>query len=262
MATLNILDKNRNVELFKKLMHDFNPRLMAMPVHNYNPLVYFVNYAIDELLEFFSHAADCTECYREQVIILWLAWAHNDKDERIKVFLDKMCENNQEARISLLHFLGTLGQQINEEAIYYILHFMEPQFDSSEMGEACDNLFHHADKWNDNLQKRVADAYVTSSLSKHKVSVFIEFLAGYAIKDPLQTLKWLEKILIHELPDDYFIVNHVVDVLIQSYNGIKSFNDSRYQDTLEHAMDLIDSIMQNPSNKYLITNFINKLDNE
>lgn len=78
----------------------------------------------------------------------------------------------------------------------------------------------------------------------------------------MQTLKWLEKILIHELPDDYFIVNHVVDVLIQSYNGIKSFNDSKYQDTLEHAMDLIDSIMQNPSNKYLITNFINKLDNE
>ena len=262
MATLNILDKNRNVELFKKLMHDFNPRLMAMPVHNYNPLVYFVNYAIDELLEFFSHAADCTECYREQVIILWLAWAHNDKDERIKVFLDKMCENNQEARISLLNFLGTLGQRTNEESIYYILHFMEPQFDSSEMGEACDNLFHHADKWNDNIQKRVADAYVTSPLSKHKVSVFIEFLAGYAIKDPLQTLKWLERILVHELPDDYFIVNHVVDVLIQSYNGIKSFNDSRYQDTLEHAMDLIDSIMQNPSNKYLITNFINKLDNE
>ena len=262
MAKLNILDKSRNVKLFKKLMHDFNPRLMAMPVHNYNPLVYFVNYAIDELLEFFSHASDCTECYREQVIILWLAWVHNDKDKRIKVFLDKMCENDQEARVSLLNFLGTLDQRINEEAIYYILHFMEPQFDSLKMGEACDNLFHHADKWNDDFQKRVAEAYAISTLSRHKVSVFIEFLAGYAIKDPLQTLKWLEKILIHELPDDYFIVNHVVDVLIQSYNGIKSFNDSRYQDTLEHAMDLIDSIMQNPNNKYLITNFINKLDNE
>jgi hypothetical protein len=31
---------------------------------------------------------------------------------------------------------------------------------------------------------------------------------------------------------------------------------------LEHAMDLMDNIMQNPNNKYLITNFINKLDNE
>ena len=90
----------------------------------------------------------------------------------------------------------------------------------------------------------------------------IEFLVSYAIRDPVQTLIWLNKILAGELPDDYFILNHVVDVLIQSYNGIKSFNDNNYQETLEHAMDLIDAIMKNRSNKYLITNFINKLDNE
>jgi hypothetical protein len=139
---------------------------------------------------------------------------------------------------------------------------MEPQYDSPQMGEVCDNLFHHADKWDDECQKRVAEAFVSSSLSKHKVTVFMEFLAGYAIKDPVLTLKWLEQTLANDIPDDYFIVNHVVDVLIQSYNGIKSFNDSSFQDTLEHAMDLMDNIMQNPNNKYLITNFINKLDNE
>ena len=139
---------------------------------------------------------------------------------------------------------------------------MESQFDSAEMGEVCDNLFHNADKWRDDYQMRVAEAFVASPLSKHKLTTFIEFLAGYAIKDPVQTLKWLEQTLVNDIPDDYFIVNHVVDVLIQSYNGIKSFNDSSYQNILENAMDLIDAIMQNPSNKYLITNFINKLDNE
>lgn len=262
MATLNFLDKNRNVELFKKLMHDFNPRLMAMPIHNYNPLVYFVNYAVDELMEFFSHAADCPECYREQVIILWLAWTHNNRNKSVKVFLDKMCENNQEARISLLNFLCTLGQRINEDAICYILHFMEPQFDTPEMGKNCDNLFLHTKDWNDDVQRRIADAFVASPASKHQLRVFIEFLAGYTIRDPVQTLIWLDKTLANELPDDYFILNHVIDVLIQSYNGIKSFNDNYYQETLEHAMDLIDAIMKNPSNKYLITNFINKLDNE
>ena len=262
MAALNFLDKKRNVELFKKLMHDFNPRLMALPIHNYNPLVYFVNYAIDDLLDFFSHAANCSECYYEQVVILWLAWAHNDRDERVKIFLDKMCENSQEARIALLKFLGNLKQSINEEAICYILHFMESQYDSPEMGEVCDNLFHYADKWSDDYQMIVTEAFVASPLSKHKLTTFIEFLAGYAIKDPIQTLKWLEQTIVNDIPDDYFIVNHIVDVLIQSYNGIKSFNDSSYQNILEHAMDLIDAIMQNPNNKYLITNFINKLDNE
>lgn len=262
MAVLNLLDKKRNVELFKKLMHDFNPRLMALPVHNYNPLVYFVNYAVDDLIEFFSHAAECPECYREQVVILWLAWSHNNRDGRIKVLLDKMCDVSKDARISLLNFLCTLDAKMNEDAICYILHFMEPQYDSPKMGEVCDNLFHHADKWDDDYQKKVAEAFVASPLSKHKVTVFIDFLAGYAIKDPVQTLKWLELSLANDIPDDYFIVNHVVDVLIQSYNGIKSFNDSSYQDTLEHALDLMDAIMKNPGNKYLITNFINKLDNE
>lgn len=262
LAVLNFHDKNRNVELFKKLMHDFNPRLMALPVHNYNPLVYFVNYAVDDLMDFFCHAAECPECYREQVVILWLAWSHNNRDGRIKVFVDRMCEVSEDARISLLKFLCTLDGKMNDDAICYILHFMEPQFDTPKMGEVCDNLFLHADKWDDDYQKRVAEAFVASPLSKHKVTAFIEFLAGYAIKEPVPTLKWLEQTLVNGIPDDYFIVNHVVDVLIQSYNGIKSFNDCSYQDTLEHAMDLMDAIMKNPSNKYLITNFINKLDNE
>ena len=65
-----------------------------------------------------------------------------------------------------------------------------------------------------------------------------------------------------DIPDDYFIWNHIVEVIIQSYNGIKSFKDRSYLETLEHAMDLIDNIMQSPSNKHLISTFINKLDNE
>ena len=263
LAVLNNLDKNRNVQLFKRLMHDYDPRLMALPVHNYNPLVYFINYAVDDLMDFFSHAVDCPDCYREQVVILWLAWSHNKRDERIKAFLDKMCDNSQEARLSLLNFLGTLDRKMNDDALCYILYLMEPQFDTPEMGEAFDNLFYHAKDWSDEVQMTVADVFVASPLSKHKIRVFIEFLAGYAIIDPIQTLKWLEAVLEAKSPsDDIYVWNHVADVIIQSYNGIKSFNDSSYQDTLEHAMDLIDFIMQNPSNKYLITNFINKLDNE
>lgn len=262
MALLNLQDKNRNVILFKKLMHDYNPRLMAMPVHNHNPLVYFVNYAVDDMMEFFSQVAECPECYREQVVILWLAWSHNDRDGRIKVLLDKICDTSQEARLSLLRFLSTLDQKVNEDAIYYILHFMESQFDSSEMGEVCDHLFYHINKWSEEIQYRITDTYVNSPLCKHQIRAFIEFLGGYAIKDPVQALRWLERILDADISDDYFIWNHIVDVVIQSYNGIQSFNNSSYQETLEHAMDLIDTIMQNPSNKYLISNFINKLDSE
>ncbi len=263
LAVLNTLDKNRNVRLFKKLMHDYDPRLMALPVHNYNPLLYFINYAVDDLMDFFSHAVECQECYREQVVMLWLAWSHNKRDERIKGFLDKMCDKSQEARLSLLKFLATLDKKMNDDALCYILHFMKPRFDAPEMGEAFDNLFYHAKDWSEEIQKTLTETFVASPLSRHKIRVFIEFLAGYAIKDPIQTLKWLEAVLKAKgLPDEVYDLNHIADVIIQSYNGIKSFNDRGYQDTLEHAMDLIDTIMQNSSNKYLVSNFINKLDNE
>ena len=262
LAILNSLDKNRNVVLFKKLMHDYNPRLMAMPVHNYNPLVYFVNYAVDDMMEFFHHAAECPECYCEQVIVLWLAWSHNDRDERIKVMLDKMCDTNLDARLSLLKFLSTLEHQVNEDAIEYILYFMTPQFDSAEMGKSCDNLFHHINNWPEEIQYRIANAYVNSPLCKYKISAFVEFLGGYAIKDPIQSLIWLEQVLTPDITDDFYIWNQIMDVVIQSYNGVKAFNDNSNQDILERAMDLIDSMMKNPNNKYLISNFINKLDNE
>ena len=139
---------------------------------------------------------------------------------------------------------------------------MEPQFDSEKMGDAFDGLFHHIGSWPEEMQHTITEMYVHSPLSKHQIRTFIDYLGGYAIKAPVQTLRWLELVLDANIPDEYFIWNHIADVIIQSYNGIKSFNDSSYQDTLEHAMDLIDAIMQSPSNKYLISNFINKLDNE
>lgn len=263
MAALNLLDKNRNVELFKRLMHDYNPRLMSLPVHNYNPLVYFINYAVGELMDYFEHAANCPACYPGQVVILWLAWSHNHRDERIKVLLDKMCDNSEEARISLLKFLSTLDQKVNDDGVCYILHIMEPLFDSQKMGEACDKLFYHIGAWPEKIQYQITDRYVNSPLCKHHIHTFVGYLGGYAIKDPVQTLRWLELMMDKaEIPDDYFIWNRIADVIIQAYNGIKSFNDPSYQETLEHAMDLIDTIMKSPNNKHLISNFINKLDNE
>ena len=59
-----------------------------------------------------------------------------------------------------------------------------------------------------------------------------------------------------------YLWNNIIEVVIQSYNGIKTFNNNSNQKTLEFAMDLIDTIMQSGNNKTLITNFINKLDNE
>lgn len=262
MALLNFWDQDRNVRLFKKMMYDYDPRLMALPVHNYNPLVYFVNYAIEELIEFFRHTVECPDCYPQQVIILFLAWSHNSRDERIKDMLDTMCNTSQEARLSLLRFLSSLDENINKDALLYIQGLMESQFDSPELGKAFDQMFYHIDKWPQEDQVRITDAYIKTPLCRYEISGLIHFLAGYAIKEPEQTLGWLEKILYTSLSSESYIWSQIIEVIIQAYNGIKIFNQSDCQGALEHAMDLIDRVMQHPNNRHMIASFMGKLDNE
>lgn len=262
MAYLNFLDQHRNVRLFKNLMCDYNPRLMALPIYNYNPLVYFVNYALEELMEFFRHAVECPNCYPQQVIILFLAWSHNNRDERIKEMLDTMCNASQEARLSLLGFLASVEQNMNEDILSYILSLMKPEFYSPELAEVFDRMFYHIDQWPQEYQEKIIGTYMNTLFFRYETRGLIHFLAGYAIKYPEQTLRWLEKIL--EIPPSSkaYVWNQIIEVIIQAYNGIKTFNQPDYQDALEYAMDLIDMIMQHPSNRYMISAFMNKLDNE
>lgn len=263
MAVLNHLDKERNVRVFKLLMHDYDVRLMSMPIHNYNPLVYFVNYAVDDLMDFFAHAAERSECYKEQVIVLWLAWTHNNHREDIKRLLDKMCESEcQEARLSLVEFLSHQDRDLDEDAVVYISSFMAEQYASPELGKQYDMMFHYANNWSENHKNSLANAYVESPLSAYENRGFVKFLAGYAVVDPLKTLSWLEQILSKKHPEDYGMWNLITDVLIQSYNGIRSFNDKEYQGVLEKAMDLMDHLMMSKDNRFLVTQFIHKIDEE
>ena len=262
MAVLNFLDKERNVALFKKLLHDYDPRLMAMPVHNHNPLVYFVNYAFDEVADYFQKASETPLCYKQVVILLWLAWSHNNHHETARELLDKICSESEDARIALVHFLSSLDRQMNKDAEAYILQFMSEKYESQKLGEQYDNIFLHIDDWPDEIRGSIAIEYINSPLKKYAGRNYMNFLASYAITDPLTSLKWLEIILDSRQPDDYNLWNQTVDVLIQSYNGIKSFDCGEYRDVLERAMDLMDRLMQSKDKWFLITNFIYRLDNE
>lgn len=262
MAVLNNLDKTRNLHLFKLLMHDYDVRLMSLPIHNYNPLVYFINYGINNLMDFFIHATEKPECYKEQVVLLWLAWAHNSHRDDIKVLLDNMCEKSETARISLMEFFGKLKGKLSEDVVSYIVFLINSNYVSPKLGEACDFLFYNSNKWSVNEKRIIGQAYVDSSLSAYHDRGFLKFLASYAIAEPLQSLSWLEHILDKKQPGDYGEWNLITDILIQSYNGIQSFNDNECQSTLEKAMDLMDRLMMSKDKKFLITNFIQKIDEE
>lgn len=260
-AALNFLDKDRSLKVFLMLMHDYHPGLMSMPVHSYNPLVYYVNYAFEELIPFFEKALQIEACHEQQVIILWLAWNHT-RNPKAKAILDTMCEATENSRLSLIDFLSTLEENTNDEVVDYLCRFMHENYYSEKIAEKCDSIFHNLEHVSTELQYRLADTFVKSKLCEIKNRSFYNFLASYALSNPQQTLEWLDVILHKDKTlegKDYTIIT---DIIIQSYNGIKSFCDDDYMPLLEKSMDLLDNLMQRPDNRYTITNFIYKLDNE
>jgi hypothetical protein len=260
-AALNTLDKDRSVKLFLSMMHDYHPSLMSLPVHNYNPLVYYVNYAFDDLVPFFEKALEIEICHIQQVIILWLAWTHTHKS-KAKELLEAMCERTETARISLIHFLRRLDNGLDKEASVYLCGFMQDKYYSEEMANSCDNVFHDLEKVSVENQKLLAETFVNSKMSCGKVHCFYTFLATFALINPVQSLSWLKKMIEKEQPLEYNDWNVITDIIIQSYNGIKSFDDEENKPLLDMAMDLLDKIMQRQENKYILNNFIQKLDNE
>ena len=139
---------------------------------------------------------------------------------------------------------------------------MMSQFGSSELAIAFDQMFYHIDQWPREYQEKIIDTYINTLFFRYQIHGLIHFLAGYSIKYPEQTLRWLEKILLSSPYIEDYIWNQIVEVIIQAYNSIKAFNQPDYQDALEYAMDLIDMIMQHPSSRDMIFDFMNKLDNE
>ena len=175
--------------------------------------------------------------------------------------MDTICKSSEDARISLLNFLHQ--QKIfSKEAIEYMLYFMDAEFDSDDMAKACDNIFYKIGDIDISIKQLLAEKFVSSPLSKRFVDSFYDFLASYSLIEPIQSLKWLEQLLLKQQTYEYERYGKVADVLIQSYNGIKAFNDEDTSPVLEKAMDIMDGYMKNSENKHMILNFIHKLDNE
>lgn len=260
MALLNNIDKKRSVHIFVNMMYDYFPPLLAMPVHNLNPLIYYVDYAFDELIPFFKHCMNEQSCYKQQVIILWLAW-YKKNYPKSEELLDQMLEKSEEARISLIQFLSRQLSIIDcDKGLVYIRFLADNRFASEKLANAFDTIFHDINKWPDNKKQELSDLFLNSNLSKYKVRSYYEFLAGFAISHPIESLGALEQLKMKYTPGDVFADNKMADILIQAYNGVRSFsNDS---DILEKAMDLMDSLLKSQQQKYRMNYFFYKLDNE
>lgn len=256
-ALLNNIDKDRSVKLFKVLTADYDPRLMAMPLHNLNPLFYYINYATDELVDYFEHAITTSGGRKTASIILWLAW-HRHQHKTAKVILDRAVKNI-DAQVALITFF----QQQNmyeATAMDYILQIVNPEVSSSDLAKSFDTLFRNMPA-RKNATWKLAKQYTDSQMVLLQCDGYLAFLNKLAAINPELTLECINRFAAVTSTDTRTFAT-VTDIVLKTYNSIRKFDDPDMLPELEQSMDILDKVIEQNHGFANVKKFIHQLDND
>lgn len=263
LALLNNIDKNRNLKLFLKLNYDFDPKLLALPIHNLHPLVYLIHVDFERLIPFFERTIDIKESHKAISHILFFAHLNNypESERLLKSILD-------ESEIAIKTVVHVAFENINNEESFekcnqIILKFLDTV--SDEIIEQYSNSFYHLKP---ELFPKIEEylfKYVESNAGRKREHTFYKYLEKcllyYQDKDiAAKCIDLALKFNNHEKPDitQRALSNEPLKVVVDAYSIIRDY-DSKTQH-LEIAMDAFDSMLKVPEYRGNMKDMLNKLD--
>lgn len=256
-ALLNNIDKDRSLKLFKVLTADYDSRLIMMPLHNLNPLFYYINYAIDELIDYFEHAITTSGGRKTASVILWLAW-HRHQHKKAKDILDRAVKNI-DAQVALITFF--MQQNMYEAtAMDYILQFVDLKESSSDLAKSFDTLFRNLPV-REITSWKLAKLYTDSQMVLLQYDGYLAFLNKLAAINPELTLECINRFAA-VAPSDTRTTATVTDIVLKTYNSIRKYDDPDMLPELELAMDILDKVIEYNHGSANTKKFIYQLDND
>lgn len=257
LALLNRIDKDRNVDLFKILLHDFDSLLMSMPVHRYNPLVYFVRYAFDRLAEYFEKVVDTPESHATQISILWLA--HLNGNAKAMDYIERILSVNPIAASSLVSFLR-IQKCYDDDTVRFVIKLIREIPYSEDIATNFDSYIEYV-PFNSNQLEETLIAYSESELIMKHHHGYLDILKRLSVVKPELTLECLSISVDRMTKDGVFEQNLIAEIIINSYNKIRKHRDPDIIRNLEKGMDIMDSILREASVPSNLNNYINQIDN-
>lgn len=261
MALLNYLDTKRSLDLYIKLMSDYRPNLMAMPLHNLNPLVYYINYGFDQLIPLFQKAIEIPLCHEVMAPLLWLAYAK--KKNGAEALLSRMLRSSDKAKGALVNYLvRSYDQQIDQSLVIpWIKICLHSEQVRGELSKTYDGIFDHLiSMWPEDDREEITRLYISGGWLSKESRDFVKYLGSLAISNPSGCLRWM-RLSLEACPAlmEGYSSSRIIEILIQAYNGLSDFG-SRTPD-LEFAMDLLDDILNNQDHSSRLDMFLYQLDN-
>lgn len=260
LAVLLRVNQQRCFELFLAMVHDYPASLLALPLHDQNPLLYMINNHFQDLLPYFEACIKEPRSFKDTVVLLWFAWIRHIKGAEDLLY--RMADQSKIARSSLIHAIWHYYQPTYRDQTWPIL-LRYLKYDEKETGESYDYLFNETImKFNLTDRNSFLRKYTNSAACKYCSHYFMEFMGGLSREDPALCLEVLPYIYMKNknAADDWRCSpSRLIDFLITAYNAIKKYN--KEDATLEQAMDLMDEWLHDNVNRQYLFNCFRLLDN-
>jgi len=258
LAYLNNLDKDRNLKLFLKLMHDYDSSLLKMPLHNLHPLVYLIHVDFSQLIPFFEKAIKVEESYVPISHILLLAWLNGYVGS--ESLLNEILNNNQiaEQTVVKVAFEMLKNKNYTDKCWSILFRFLNEDFE--ELGKTYEFGLHRFEDFINDYVVDFLDNYTYSPIGKYRSHYYYDLLLKISKDFPQKVIDWALAFENHLKPDIQMrdLQNEPLKAVLLAYNAIRIYDKKDI--SLEKAMDAFDEILKVPEYRNNASEVLQKID--
>ena len=253
MALLIHVDEEKTFNLFMKMVsRDYNVNLLRIPLHNLNPLLYFIRTRFEELKPYFEECIKQPSTHSVNVVLLFAAWLRESAGAEDMTL--HMADLSKEGKCQLIRDIRySYKPQYHDKCMKVLLRYLN--FDDQNLGMAYDALGDILKQWSRQSLKQYLPLYCSSAVGCYARHDMIKFLKGQSLTFPEDCLIWIRVLYGNQKKNaDRFQISELTQILIEAYNNIFKFD--KQNSALESAMDMFDELIRSNSenmnlNRYL-----------
>lgn len=265
MACLLNVDYQRTLDLFLAVTQDGNPNYFKLPIHNANPLLYFIGKDFRRLIPYFRMAMKSNVGNDVTADLLFRAWLNGNNEAKGMLF--ELADGSKIARIKTIDFIGRhYESKFAESMMEVLLRYIS--LDEPELGNIYDGIFRHLIDWESALDIcNFLKKFIKSPICIYCSHEIYTYLKSQAVNNPNYCLEFLEKLYTKkshkhdEQPEEYMLgdyeLQEITEILIDAYNNVRVYDKDNL--SLESAMDLLDKLLEKEDVNYYLNRCLNLL---
>ena len=256
LALMINVDEEKTFGMFMKIVsRDYNVNLLRIPIHNLNPLLYFIRTRFEELKPYFEECIKQPATHTVNVVLLFAAWLRESAWAEDMTL--RMADSSKEGKCQLIKDIRySYKPQYHEKCMKVLLRYLD--VDDQDLGMIYDNLGDVLKQWSRQSLKQYLPVYYSSVAGRYARRGMVKFLKEQSRTYPEDCLTWISTLYENQKNDaERFQISELTQILIDAYNSIFKFD--KQNSALERAMDMFDELIRTNGGNLNLNKYLNEI---